>query len=90
MLLEKCWNACYYNTNIVPLSIQQGDAVKDLLLRFLGEQAAAKRQVLNANSVEQSFVGLKQLIVSKNAFNFHTHLYEMQCSFLNTSELMIV
>ncbi|KAM9068269.1 trafficking protein particle complex subunit 12 isoform X1 [Sarcophilus harrisii] len=44
----------------------QGDAVKDLMLRFLGEQAAAKRQVLNANSVEQSFVGLKQLINSKN------------------------
>ncbi|XP_062428975.1 trafficking protein particle complex subunit 12 isoform X2 [Rhea pennata] len=42
----------------------QGDAVKDLMLRFLGEQAAVKRQVLNANSVEQSFVGLKQLIVS--------------------------
>ncbi|XP_012376073.3 trafficking protein particle complex subunit 12 isoform X1 [Dasypus novemcinctus] len=44
----------------------QGDAVKDLMLRFLGEQAAAKRQVLKANSVEQSFVGLKQLINSKN------------------------
>ncbi|XP_007476247.1 trafficking protein particle complex subunit 12 isoform X2 [Monodelphis domestica] len=44
----------------------QGDAVKDLMLRFLGEQAASKRQVLNANSVEQSFVGLKQLINSKN------------------------
>ncbi|KAG6933077.1 trafficking protein particle complex 12 [Chelydra serpentina] len=44
----------------------QGDAVKDLMLRFLGEQAAVKRQVLNANSVEQSFVGLKQLINSKN------------------------
>lgn len=42
----------------------KGDAVKDLMLRFLGEQAAVKRQVLNANSVEQSFVGLKQLIVS--------------------------
>ncbi|XP_058143921.1 trafficking protein particle complex subunit 12 isoform X2 [Dasypus novemcinctus] len=41
----------------------QGDAVKDLMLRFLGEQAAAKRQVLKANSVEQSFVGLKQLIL---------------------------
>eukprot|EP00075_Anas_platyrhynchos_P021737 XP_027310990.1 trafficking protein particle complex subunit 12 [Anas platyrhynchos] len=47
----------------------QGDAVKDLMLRFLGEQAAVKRQVLNANSVEQSFVGLKQLIVSKNLQN---------------------
>ncbi|XP_031807031.1 trafficking protein particle complex subunit 12 isoform X3 [Sarcophilus harrisii] len=44
----------------------QGDAVKDLMLRFLGEQAAAKRQVLNANSVEQSFVGLKQLIILRN------------------------
>ncbi|XP_037384472.1 trafficking protein particle complex subunit 12 [Talpa occidentalis] len=40
----------------------QGDAVKDLMLRFLGEKAAAKRQVLNASSVDQSFVGLKQLI----------------------------
>lgn len=44
----------------------QGDAVKDLMLRFLGEKAAAKRQVLSANSVEQSFVGLKQLISCKN------------------------
>lgn len=46
----------------------KGDAVKDLLLRFLGEKAAAKRQVLDANSVEQSFVGLKQLIVSNSVF----------------------
>ncbi|XP_051000202.1 trafficking protein particle complex subunit 12 isoform X2 [Acomys russatus] len=44
----------------------QGDAVKDLMLRFLGEKAAAKRQVLNASSVEQSFVGLKQLISCRN------------------------
>lgn len=42
----------------------QGDAVKDLMLSFLGEQAAMRRQVLTANSVEQSFIGLKQLIVS--------------------------
>lgn len=42
----------------------QGDAVKDLMLRFLGDQAATKRQVLTANSVEQNFLGLKQLIVS--------------------------
>lgn len=45
----------------------QGDAVKDLMLRFLGEKAAAQRQVLTASSVEQSFVGLKQLIVSSRA-----------------------
>ncbi|KAM6912123.1 trafficking protein particle complex subunit 12 [Xenentodon cancila] len=44
----------------------QGDAVKDLMLRFLGEQAAMKRQVLTASSVEPSFTGLKQLISSKN------------------------
>nr|XP_020464430.1 trafficking protein particle complex subunit 12 isoform X2 [Monopterus albus]XP_020464432.1 trafficking protein particle complex subunit 12 isoform X2 [Monopterus albus] len=44
----------------------QGDAVKDLMLRFLGEQAAMKRQVLTASSVEQSFTGLKQLISKKN------------------------
>ncbi|MXQ88514.1 hypothetical protein E5288_WYG006771 [Bos mutus] len=44
----------------------RGDAVKDLMLRFLGEKAAAKRQVLTASSVEQSFVGLKQLISCKN------------------------
>lgn len=42
----------------------QGDAVKDLMLRFLGDQAATKRQVLTTNSVEQNFLGLKQLIVS--------------------------
>ncbi|XP_073682826.1 trafficking protein particle complex subunit 12 [Garra rufa] len=44
----------------------QGDAVKDLMQRFLGDQAAMKRQVLSANSVEQNFVGLKRLISSKN------------------------
>ncbi|KAL0969286.1 hypothetical protein UPYG_G00225030 [Umbra pygmaea] len=44
----------------------QGDAVKDLMVRFMGEQAAMKRQVLTANSVEQSFLGLKQLISTKN------------------------
>lgn len=44
--------------------LMQGDAVKDLMLRFLGEQAAMRRQVLTANSVEQSFIGIKQLIVS--------------------------
>ncbi|XP_029794224.1 trafficking protein particle complex subunit 12 isoform X2 [Suricata suricatta] len=44
----------------------QGDAVKDLMLRFLGERAAAKRQVLSAESVEQTFAGLRQLISCKN------------------------
>lgn len=44
----------------------QGDAVKDLLLRVVGEKAAARRQVADAGAVEQSFVGLKQLISSRN------------------------
>ncbi|XP_048450248.1 trafficking protein particle complex subunit 12-like, partial [Rhincodon typus] len=44
----------------------QGDAVKEVMLRFLGEQAAMKRQALTADAVEQSFVGLKQLINTKN------------------------
>uniref|UniRef100_A0A8C2HMZ6 Trafficking protein particle complex subunit 12 n=1 Tax=Cyprinus carpio TaxID=7962 RepID=A0A8C2HMZ6_CYPCA len=44
----------------------QGDAVKDLMQRFLGDQAAMKRQVLSANSVEQNFLGLKRLISTKN------------------------
>ncbi|TRZ02651.1 hypothetical protein DNTS_024391 [Danionella cerebrum] len=48
------------------MSPAQGDAVKDLLQRFLGEQAAGKRQVLSANSVEQDFLGLKRLISTKN------------------------
>lgn len=45
----------------------QGDAVKDLMVRLMGEQAAMKRHVLIANSVEQSFLGVKQLIVSQCA-----------------------
>uniref|UniRef100_A0A671S343 Trafficking protein particle complex subunit 12 n=1 Tax=Sinocyclocheilus anshuiensis TaxID=1608454 RepID=A0A671S343_9TELE len=44
----------------------QGDAVKDLMQRFLGDQAAMKRQVLSASSVEQNFLGLKRLISTKN------------------------
>ncbi|XP_067099224.1 trafficking protein particle complex subunit 12 isoform X1 [Osmerus mordax] len=44
----------------------QGDAVKDLMVRLLGDQAALKRQVLTSNAVEQSFLGLKQLIRTKN------------------------
>ncbi|XP_070698452.1 trafficking protein particle complex subunit 12 [Pempheris klunzingeri] len=65
------YNAAYVETNRLTMpglkfDNLQGDAVKDLMLRFLGEQAAMKRQVLTAVSVEQSFTGLKQLISSKN------------------------
>ncbi|XP_030627870.1 trafficking protein particle complex subunit 12 [Chanos chanos] len=44
----------------------QVDAVKELMVRFLGDQAAMKRQVLTANSVEQNVQGLRQLISTKN------------------------
>ncbi|KAF3701534.1 Trafficking protein particle complex subunit 12 Tetratricopeptide repeat protein 15 [Channa argus] len=65
------YNLAYVETNRLTMpglkfDNLQGDAVKDLMLRFLGEQEAAKRQVLTANSVEQSFTGLKQLVSSKN------------------------
>ncbi len=59
-----------HDVKLVCVSLQ-GDAVKDLMLRFLGEQAAMKRQVLTANSVEQSFTGLKQLIVSNTQHFLH-------------------
>ncbi|XP_031732693.1 trafficking protein particle complex subunit 12 isoform X2 [Anarrhichthys ocellatus] len=61
----------------------QGDAVKDLMLRFLGEPAAMKRQVLTANSVEQSFTGLKRLIVSHS---LHHLCMTTASSFMFTSE----
>lgn len=57
-------------------ALPQGDAVKDLMLRFLGEQAAMKRQVLTANSVEQSITGLKQLIVSLAVLSYKSDVYQ--------------
>lgn len=40
----------------------QGDPVKDLVLRYMGEQEAVKRSVLTVNSVTQDADGLKKLI----------------------------
>lgn len=42
----------------------QGDPVHDMVERLLGEQEAAKRLVLTADSVPQDEIGLRQLIVS--------------------------
>ena len=42
----------------------QGDPVKDLVYRYMGEQEALKRQVLTADKVSQDTDGLKELIVS--------------------------
>jgi len=38
--------------------------VRDMVERVLGEQEAAKRLVLTADSVPQDEIGLRQLIVS--------------------------
>lgn len=42
----------------------QGDPVRDLVYRYMGEQEAIKRQVLTIDSVTQDLDGLKKLIVS--------------------------
>jgi tetratricopeptide (TPR) repeat protein len=39
-----------------------GDPIQEMVQRFMGEQEAAKRLVLNADSVPQDEVGLRQLI----------------------------
>lgn len=40
----------------------QGDPVRDLVYRYMGEQEAIKRQVLTVDSVSQDLDGLKKLI----------------------------
>ena len=42
----------------------QGDPVRDLVYRYMGEQEALKRQVLTAETVTQDFEGMKQLMVT--------------------------
>ena len=42
----------------------KGDPVRDLVLRYMGEQEAVKRSVLSVDSVTQDIDGLKKLIVS--------------------------
>ena len=62
---------CFGNENETILydfiwdSLRQGDPVKDLVYRYMGEQEALKRQVLTADKVSQDIDGLKQLIVSR-------------------------
>lgn len=72
----------YFFGKKLKLSDLQGDAVKDLMQRFLGDQAAMKRQVLSASSVEQNFLGLKRLIVSSRSHLFlHGALHTIFDSF---------
>lgn len=42
----------------------QGDPVRDLVYRYMGEQEALKRQVLTTNKVSQDTEGLKKLMAS--------------------------
>lgn len=41
----------------------QGDPLRDLVYRYMGEQEAIKRQILTVDSVTQDVEGLKALIV---------------------------
>jgi len=59
-----------------------GDPVYDLLLRSMGEQEANKRLILNADSVPQDDVGLRQLIKSdclRSAVDLSCRLLTNQC-----------
>lgn len=49
-------------TNLI--FIWQGDPVRDLVFRYMGEQEAIKRQILSVDSVTQDIDGLKALIVN--------------------------
>ena len=55
---------------MVLLLLFQGDPVRDLVYRYMGEQEALKRQVLTAETVTQDFEGMKQLMVTA-AQNFY-------------------
>ena len=44
--------------------VTQGDPVKDLMMRFMGDAEASKRFTTTADNVSQDENGLKQLIVS--------------------------
>ena len=44
--------------------VTQGDPVKDLMVRFMGDAEASKRFTTTADNVSQDENGLKQLIVS--------------------------
>lgn len=48
--------------------IWQGDPVRDLVFRYMGEQEAIKRQILSVDSVTQDIDGLKALIVSTGTY----------------------
>lgn len=49
---------------VLVVTESQGDPVKDLVYRYMGEQEALKRHVLTADKVSQDKEGLKQLIVA--------------------------
>lgn len=47
----------------ISILLYQGDPVKDLVYRYMGEQEALKRQILTSDRVTQDTDGLKQLMV---------------------------
>ena len=57
-------------------SLFQGDPVRDLVYRYMGEQEALKRQILTANKVTQDANGLKDLmVISENLLFKFLHLW---------------
>lgn len=55
--------------------IRQGDPVRDLVFRYMGEQEAIKRQILSVDSVTQDIDGLKALIVSTGIYTVIDNTY---------------
>lgn len=58
--------------------IRQGDPVRDLVFRYMGEQEAIKRQILSVDSVTQDIDGLKALIVSIYTVIIHIPVHCLQ------------
>ena len=69
-LLVSCRKKILVFSAMVPLGktnriffLFQGDPVRDLVLRYMGEQEALRRSVLTVDSVTQDADGLKKLMV---------------------------
>jgi hypothetical protein len=56
----------------------QGDPVRDLVFRYMGEQEAVRRHVLTADSVPQDVEGLQRLVVRCQKYK-PQHVLGMYC-----------
>lgn len=69
---------CWFYENQVDFFLRQGDPVRDLVFRYMGEQEAIKRQILSVDSVTQDIDGLKALIVSIYTVIIHILVHCLQ------------